>query len=427
MARIIGGVGTSHTPTIGFALDAGKQQDPSWAPIFAAYEPLKAWLAKEKPDVAFVIYNDHVTSFFFDHYSAFALGVGDAFAPADEGGGPRRLPTIDGHPALAQHIGEQLMAAEFDLSFFQRRPLDHGAFSPLSLLFDHKDGWPVKLIPLAVGVLQNPVPSARRCWKLGQALRFAIESYPEDLKVAIVATGGLSHQVHGRRSGFNDSEWDRQFIDLFVDDPETLARMNQAELAMRGGWESSEVIMWLIMRGALAARPEVLSRNYYLPSMTGIATLLLENRAGMPDLKPAADLDRSTIAPPASRPFTLDLSVRNYELNRFLQQMVVPAHREAFLVDEDKSLAASALSSEDQELIRRRDWPGLIDRGAIFFGLEKLAAVLGLTNAHVYAAMRGETLEEFQASRNAPNALYSVSGNVTPEKASHEFKQGSSR
>ena len=417
MARIIGGIGTSHTPTIGYALDAGRHDDPSWSPIFAAYEPLKAWLAEKRPDAVFVIYNDHVTSFFFDHYSAFALGFGDSFDPADEGGGPRRLPAIKGDPALAQHIGEQLMAAEFDLSFFQRRPLDHGAFSPLSLLFDYGDGWPVTLVPLAVGVLQNPVPSARRCWKLGQALRSAIESYPADIRVAIIATGGLSHQVHGRRSGFNDPDWDRQFVDLLVDDPEILARMSQAELAMRGGWESSEVIMWLIMRGALAARPEILSRAYYLPSMTGIATLLLENPAGVPDLKPAGELDRAAIAPPASQPFTLGLSVRNYDLNRFLQQMVEPAHRKAFLDDEDAALEASGLSVEDQDLIRRRDWPGLIDKGAIFFGLEKLAAVLGLTNAHVYAGMRGETLEQFQASRNAPNALYSVRGNVGPDSA----------
>jgi gallate dioxygenase len=146
--------------------------------------------------------------------------------------------------------------------------------------------------------------------------------------------------------------------------------------------------------------------------------LLLENRAGMPDLKPSAELDRATIAAPASQPFTLDLSVRNYDLNRFLQQMVDPAHREAFLSDEEAALASSRLSPEDQDLIRRRDWPGLIDRGAIFFGLEKLAAVLGLTNAHVYAGMRGETLEQFQASRNAPGALYSVSGNVNPQTAS---------
>lgn len=416
MARIIGGIGTSHTPTIGFALDAGKHDDPAWAPIFAAYAPLKDWLADKKPDVIFTIYNDHVTSFFFDHYSAFALGVGDRFAVADEGGGQRPVPPIKGHPHLARHIAESLVADEFDMSFFQRRGLDHGCFSPISLLYDHADGWPVSLVPLAVGVLQNPVPTARRCWKLGHALRRAIESYPEDLSVAIVATGGLSHQVHGRRAGFNDPVWDRQFMDLLIDDPETLARMSQAELAMRGGWESSEIVMWLVMRGALAARPEVLSRNYYLPSMTGIATLLLENRAGMADLKPVADLDPATLALPWSQPFTLGVSVEHYDLNRFLQQMVEPAHREAFLANEDAALASSKLSEGDQDLIRRRDWTGLIERGAIFFGLEKLAAVLGLPNAVVYAGMRGETLAEFQASRNAPGALYSVGSSLKSDE-----------
>ena len=410
MARIIGGIGTSHTPTIGFALDAGKQEDPAWAPIFSAYAPLKEWLAEKRPDVALVVFNDHVTSFFFDHYSAFALGVGASFEVADEGGGARGLPGIEGHPRLAKHLAESLMADEFDMSLFQHRPLDHGCFSPMSLLFDHATSWPVALVPLAVGVLQNPVPSARRCWKIGQALRRAIESFPEDISVAVIATGGLSHQVHGRRAGFNDPEWDRQFMDLLVDDPETIASMSQAELAMRGGWESSEVVMWLVMRGALAARPEVLSRNYYLPSMTGIATLLLENRAGATGLKPAADLDPAMLALPWSQPFTLDVSVENYDLNRFLQQMVEPAHRDAFLADEEAALATSGLDEACRDFIRRRDWTGLIERGAIFFGLEKLAAVLGLPNAAVYAGMRGETMAEFQASRNAPGALYSVSG-----------------
>ena len=409
MARIIGGIGTSHTPTIGYALDAGKQGDPTWAPIFAAYEPLARWLADRRPDVVLTVYNDHVTSFFFDHYSAFALGVGEEHTAADEGGGARRLPPVAGHPALARHIAESLVADEFDMSVFQRRALDHGCLSPLSLLFPHDAGWPVALVPLAVGVLQNPVPTARRCWKLGRALRRAVESYPEDLSVAIVATGGLSHQVHGRRAGFNDSDWDEQFLDLIVDDPETIARMSQAELAIRGGWESSEVVMWLVMRGALAARPKVLARGYYLPSMTGIATILLENRAGAAKLRPVEEMDASVLASPASHPFTLDVSVRRYDLNRFLQQMVEPRHRERFLADEEGTLHDAGLDPIDADLIRRRDWAGLTDRGAIFFGLEKLAAVLGLPNAVVYAGMRGESLETFQASRNAPSALYSTS------------------
>ena len=182
MATIVGGIATSHTPTIGFALDANKHNDPVWAPIFAGYKPVQEWLAKKKPDVLFVIYNDHITSFFFDHYSQFALGVGDRYWPADEGGGPRKLPAIDGHPDLARHIAMGLVADEFDLGYFQAKGLDHGCFSPLSLLWPRENGrWPGAIVPLQVGVLQFPIPSAKRCFKLGHSLRKAIESYPADL------------------------------------------------------------------------------------------------------------------------------------------------------------------------------------------------------------------------------------------------------
>ena len=237
MAKIIGAIATSHTPTIGFAFDRNKQHDPVWAPIFEAFAPVQQWIAERKPDVLFFIYNDHVTSFFFDHYSAFTLGIGEQYEVADEGGGKRDLPPVAGHSALARHVGRSLMADEFDMSFFQDKPLDHGCFSPLSMLCprDPQQGWPVQIVPLQVGVLQFPVPSARRCYKLGQALRHAIESYPEDLKVAVVATGGLSHQVHGERAGFNNPAWDQQFLDLIERDPEQLAGMTQAELSKKSG------------------------------------------------------------------------------------------------------------------------------------------------------------------------------------------------
>lgn len=70
----------------------------------------------------------------------------------------------------------------------------------------------------------------------------------------------------------------------------------------------------------------------------------------------------------------------------------------------------AGLSDEERDLVRRRDWRGLIRYGAIFFMLEKLGAVIGISNLHIYAAMRGQTLEEFQKTRNAPGALYSVAG-----------------
>ncbi len=177
------------------------------------------------------VFNDHVTSFFFDHYSAFALGIGESYEVADEGGGARALPPVRGDPKLAAYVAASLMADEFDLSVFQHRPLDHGCFSPLSVMLPHDGhGWPAAIVPLQIGVLQFPIPTARRCYRLGQALRRAIESYPEDIKVAIVATGGLSHQVHGERAGFNNPEWDREFMDLFETNPQRITEMTHAEL-----------------------------------------------------------------------------------------------------------------------------------------------------------------------------------------------------
>ncbi|HEV7715051.1 MAG TPA: gallate dioxygenase, partial [Steroidobacteraceae bacterium] len=283
MATIVGGIASSHTPTIGFALDTNKQKDAVWAPIFEGYRPVQQWLADKKPDVLFFIFNDHVTSFFFDHYSHFALGVGDRYWPADEGGGPRKLPEIKGHPGLARHVASGLVADEFDMSYFQAKGLDHGCFSPLSLLWPHETAWPGAIVPLQVGVLEFPIPSARRCFKLGRSLRKAIESYPEDLKVAIVGTGGLSHQVHGERCGFNNTPWDMEFLDLLEKDPEKLTELTIAEFAERGGFEGSEVIMWLIMRGALSKKVKKLHQAYYLPSMTPIATVIYENASDETD------------------------------------------------------------------------------------------------------------------------------------------------
>jgi len=417
MATIIGAIATSHTPTIGFAFDRNKQDDPVWAPIFEAFGPVREWLASKKPDVLFMIYNDHVTSFFFDHYSAFSLGIGHSHAVADEGGGPRDLPPAPGDAALARHIGQSLMADEFDMSFFQDKALDHGVFSPLSMLCPHEPAWPVRIVPLQVGVLQFPIPSARRCYRLGQALRRAIESYPQDTKVAIVATGGLSHQVHGERAGFNNTAWDAQFLDLIENDPVRLSEMTQAEFAALGGMEGAEVIMWLIMRGALSANIQKVHQTYYLPSMTGIATAIYENKASA---AVAGETDRHRThmaqqldgaqALEGTYPFDLAASVKAYRLNKYLHAMVQPQHREAFRNDAEASFEKAQLSSQERDMLRRQDWRALIQYGVIFFMLEKFGAVLGTSNLHIYAAMRGQTLEEFQKTRNAPGALYSVAG-----------------
>jgi gallate dioxygenase len=432
MARIIGGVGVSHTPTIGFAFDTHKQNDPSWAPIFKGFEPVRAWFKEKQPDALVYVFNDHITSFFFDNYAVFSLGIGEEYKVADEGGGARALPAVPGNPELAAHIGESLVAEEFDMSFFQDKPLDHGFFSPMSVLLERSaDKWPTTLVPLQVGVVQFPIPSAARCYKLGQALRRAIESYPKDIKVAVLATGGLSHQVHGERSGFNNVEWDKQFLDLITHDPARLAEMTIAEYAELGGWEGAEIVMWLIMRGALSSNVTRVHSSYYLPSMTAIATLVLDNQdAPVPgkvneryrERISEQTADAAKLA--GTHPFTLVKSARRYRINKFLHDLVIPEHRELFKRDQEAAFTKAGLTEVEKDLIRRRDWQGLIHYGAIFFVLEKLGAVVGVSNLHIYAAMRGEQLEDFIKTRNT-QVLYSVTGTEAGRAVAWDKKGGS--
>jgi protocatechuate 4,5-dioxygenase beta chain len=276
MARIIGGIGTSHVPTIAMAFDKGKREDPDWKPLFQGYEGVAQWLGEKRPDVLFFCFNDHATSFFFDHYPTFALGVSDAYAIADEGAGPRRIPPLRGHAALSRHIARSLVDAEFDISIFQDVPLDHGLHSPLTMMWPSQPDWPGRVVPLVVNVIQQPLPKPSRCFALGKALRKAIESYPEDLKVAMVGTGGLSHQMIGERAGFNDERWDREFLELIDRDPERLARMSIEDFMRLGGNEGAEIIMWLIMRGALAPNARKIHQNYYLPMTTAMAVAVFE-------------------------------------------------------------------------------------------------------------------------------------------------------
>jgi gallate dioxygenase len=276
MARIIGGIGTSHVPTIGMAYDKKKQNEPAWAPMFEGYKPVAAWLAEKKPDVLVTFFNDHGSSFFFDLYPTFAIGIGEEFEVADEGGGKRPLPAIKGNLDLSVHIAESLVNDEFDMATFFDRPLDHGLFSPLPLMLPHDPEWPCALVPITVNVVQHPLPSARRCYKLGAAVKRAVESFPQDLTVAIVGTGGLSHQVHGERAGFNSEEWDREFMRLFVEDPDRLLAMSHADFIRLGGAESAEIIMWMAMRGALPGPIRALHESYYLATSTAMATAVYE-------------------------------------------------------------------------------------------------------------------------------------------------------
>lgn len=276
MARIIAGIGTSHVPSIGGAHDRKRHHDPAWKPLFEAYVPLREWLKSMRPDVAIVVYNDHAAEFFFDKYPTFALGAAARYGIADEGFGVRPLPEMPGHLALSQHLCESLVYDEFDLTICQEMKVEHGLLVPMHLCFDYDGGWPVATIPLQVNVLQHPLPTARRCFRLGQAIRRAVERFPDDLRVVIIGTGGMSHQLTGSAFGDMQESNDIDFLDRIENDPETLTSWTHQTYMEKFGVEGIELIMWLTMRGALPAKVRHIHRHYYAPMTTGMGLISLE-------------------------------------------------------------------------------------------------------------------------------------------------------
>jgi len=283
-ARITASVYTSHVPAIGVAIDQGKTQEPYWRPVFAGYEFSRRWLVAQAPDVIILVYNDHATAFSLEMIPTFAIGTAAAFQPADEGWGARPVPRVAGHPELASHIAQSVIQDDFDLTVVNKMDVDHGLTVPLSLMCGQPAAWPCPVIPFAVNVVQYPVPSGRRCYELGKAIRRAVETYDEPLNVQIWGTGGMSHQLQGPRAGLINKTWDNQFLDRLIDVPAAQSQVPHVEYVREAGSEAIELVMWLIARGAMAdaaggARPTVAHRFYHVPaSNTAVGHLILEER-----------------------------------------------------------------------------------------------------------------------------------------------------
>ena len=283
MAKITASVYTSHVPAIGAALDLGKTQEPYWQKVFSGYDFSKQWLKDHKPDVIFLVFNDHATAFSLDMIPTFAIGTAAEFNPADEGWGPRPVPKVIGHPKLAAHIAQSVIQQDFDLTIVNKMDVDHGLTVPLSLMCGQPQAWPCPVIPFAVNVVQYPVPSGARCFALGQAIRKAVESYDEPLNVQIWGTGGMSHQLQGPRAGLINADWDNKFLDRLIADPADLSKMGHIEYVREAGSEGIELVMWLIARGAMSdvaggPKPKVAHRFFHVPaSNTAVGHLILEN------------------------------------------------------------------------------------------------------------------------------------------------------
>jgi protocatechuate 4,5-dioxygenase, beta chain len=283
MARIVGGITTSHIPAIGAALAKGQQDTPYWKPFFDGYAPVRRWLDEVKPDVAVVIYNDHGLSFFLDHIPTFAVGAAATYPNEDSGWGLEVVPEVHGDVEFSWHLIESLVADEFDITMCQEMKVDHGFIVPLMTIWPGVAAWPIRAVPIAVNTVQHPIPSAARCYKLGKALGKAIERYPEDITVVILGTGGMSHQLQGERAGFINKRFDTMFMEKLVADPAALTRMSNAELVEQAGSEGVELIMWLAMRGAMTRGASVVHSHYHIPvSNTAAGVLVLENVAALP-------------------------------------------------------------------------------------------------------------------------------------------------
>jgi protocatechuate 4,5-dioxygenase beta chain len=279
VAKIIAGVASSHVPAIGAAIDNHRTGEPYWQRVFEGFERSKEWMRNAKPDVCFVVYNDHASAFSVEMIPTFALGTATEFPIADEGWGPRPVPVVKGHPELAAHIAQSVILDEFDLTICNKMEVDHGLTVPMNLLFGSPQEWPCPVIPLAVNVVLYPPPTAHRCYMLGKAIRKAVESYPEDLKVVIFGTGGLSHQISGPRAGLINSKWDKSFLDNLSKDPKKLTRIPHIDYMREAGAEGIEMVMWLIMRGALDDKVDEIYRFYTVPaSNTAVGHIILENR-----------------------------------------------------------------------------------------------------------------------------------------------------
>jgi protocatechuate 4,5-dioxygenase beta chain len=283
MARITASVYTSHVPAIGAAIDLGKTEEPYWVPLFKGYDFSKEWMKAHEPDAIFLVYNDHATAFSLEMIPTFALGCAAEFQPADEGWGPRPVPKVIGYPELASHIAQSVIQDDFDLTIVNKMDVDHGLTVPLNLMCGTPQAWPCPVIPFAVNVVQYPVPSGKRCFMLGQAIRKAVETYDEPLNVQIWGTGGMSHQLQGPRAGLINAEWDNRFLDRLIAEPAALAEVPHIEYVREAGSEGIELVMWLIARGAMAdihggLKPRVAHRFFHVPaSNTAVGHLILEN------------------------------------------------------------------------------------------------------------------------------------------------------
>jgi protocatechuate 4,5-dioxygenase, beta chain len=210
MAKIVGGFGISHTPSMGIEYDKGIANgfSPHWQPWFDGTRPVKKWLEELKPERMVIVYNDHLNHFDFDAYPTIAIGVAPEFRQADEGWGPRPFPSLTGDVELGWHLTNRLVRGGYDLTVCQDLAVDHGIYSWFPYLMDTP--WDIPIVPIAINMVRHPIPTSQRLYNFGKAIREAVENFPGDHRTIIVSTGGMSHQISGARFGIANEDQGRR-------------------------------------------------------------------------------------------------------------------------------------------------------------------------------------------------------------------------
>jgi hypothetical protein len=290
VARVIGGIGISHTPSMGLEYDRGTGSpagfSPVWQPWYEGTRRVEELAGQLAPDHLVVVYNDHLNHFDLDNYPTLAIGVGERFPQADEGWGRRDLPDLAGDVRWGLHLTEQLVGREFDLTVSQNLAIDHGIFSWLPYVFGRTGqngaggngaaaGWPVTVTPIAVNMVREPLPTPNRLRSLGRAIRASVESFAGDERVLVIATGGMSHQISGARFGIANEELDRYFLRRLPGHLDELVAIPVKEYLRLGGTEAAELTLWFAMRAALSQRARAAYSFQTFPAITGCGALVM--------------------------------------------------------------------------------------------------------------------------------------------------------
>lgn len=257
MTDIVGVFAASHTPVMLNFPDAIPDGDRE--EIFASFKQVGEELRAARPDTVIVISDDHVHNFFLDNMPAFCIGTTDAYPTPVEHWLKADRQVLKGDAALGAHLLTEALREGFDPSFSMDLTLDHGVLTPLLLAGIAAD---VSIVPVLVNCVQPPLPTMRRALQWGRFLGDALRRFPGSRRVAVLATGGLSHDISTPRMGMVNDVFDSRFLELLAQADDAALIDYASNHVDEAGNGAEEIRTWLMAHGVAQGRFE---KIYYKP------------------------------------------------------------------------------------------------------------------------------------------------------------------